>query len=95
MGFADAMQTFGEVSKEPMSAEDQCLLQSGLRELESLNRDYLDMAVPRVEVLIQNALRTTIGVDAESVIEASKLHPGEAPLLMSTRPKAADGYASS
>jgi hypothetical protein len=57
MGFSDVMETFGEVSQEPMSAEDQRLLQSGLQKLERLNRDYLTMAVPRLEVLIQNELR--------------------------------------
>ena len=56
MGFLDVMETFGEVSKEPMSAEDQCLLQSGLQKLEGLNRDFLAMAVARAEVLIQNEL---------------------------------------
>jgi TIR domain len=73
IGFSDVTKTFGEVSKEPMSAEDQCLLQSGLQKLERLNRDYLAMAVPRVEVLIQNELRTNIGV-VENVIKASNLH---------------------
>ena len=56
IGFSDVMETFGEVSKEPMSAEDQCLLQSGLQKLEGLNRDFLAMAVARAEVLIQNEL---------------------------------------
>jgi hypothetical protein len=78
IGFSDVTKTFGEVSKEPMSAEDQCLLQSGLQKLERLNRDYLAMAVPRVQVLIQNELRTNIRVDVENVIEASNLHPQSA-----------------
>ena len=74
MGFSDVMETFGEVSKEPMSAEDQCLLQSGLQKLESLNRDFLAVAVARVHVLIQSELGTNIRADVEDVIEASNLH---------------------
>jgi hypothetical protein len=71
MGFSDVMETFGEVSKEPMSAEDQCLLQSGLQKLESLNRDFLAVAVARVHVLIQSELGTNIRADVEDV---SNLH---------------------
>jgi hypothetical protein len=74
IGFSDVMETFGDVSKEPMSAEDQCLLQSELQKLERLNRDFLAMAVARAEVRIQNELRTNIGVDVENVIGASNLH---------------------
>jgi hypothetical protein len=74
IGFSDVMKTFGEVSKELMSVEDQCLLQSELQKLERLNRDFLAMAVARAEVRIQNELRTNIGVDVDNIIEASNLH---------------------
>ena len=61
IGFLDATETFGEVSKEPMTDHDLSLLHSELQELERLNRDFLTMAVARAELLIQSALRSDIG----------------------------------
>ena len=59
VGFIDATETFGEVSKEPLSDQDLALLDSGLRELEKMNRDFLDIAIARAEVLIRRELETT------------------------------------
>ena len=44
MGFLDVTETFGEVSKEPMTEHDLSLLQSEIQEVEKLNRDFLTMA---------------------------------------------------
>jgi hypothetical protein len=70
LGFSDVMETFGEVSKEPMSLEDQCLLQAGLQKLERQNGDLLAMVVRRVEVLIQNELRANIGIGQQQPRDA-------------------------
>jgi hypothetical protein len=56
IGFLDVTETFGEVSEQPMTPQDRSSLESGLRELESLNRDFLSLAVARAEVLIQREL---------------------------------------
>jgi hypothetical protein len=85
IGFFDVMETFGEVSEQPMTAQDQSLLQSELQELKRLNRDFLAMAVARAEVLIQNELTSNIGVDLEDV-EASKLHVSGFAGLTDARP---------
>ena len=52
IGFLDVTETFGEVSKEPMTDHDLSLLQSELQELERLNCDFLAMALARSELLI-------------------------------------------
>jgi TIR domain len=62
IGFTDMKETFGKVSAERMTEEDISLLESALQEIETLNRDFLAMAVARGELLIQNELRTNIGV---------------------------------
>ena len=61
IGFTDMKETFGEVSAARMTDEDISLLESALQEVESLNRDFLAMAVARGQLLIQNELRTNIG----------------------------------
>jgi hypothetical protein len=59
IGFMDVRQTFDEVSDLPFSDEDLALLDTGLRELEQMNRDLLNMVVVRAEVLIQRELGIT------------------------------------
>ncbi len=61
IGFTDVKETFGQVSAERMTDEDISLLESALQEIESLNRDFLAMAVARGQLLIQNELKTNIG----------------------------------
>ena len=56
MGFLDVTETFGEVSKEPMTEHDLSLLQSEIQEVEKLNCDFLTMAFARAELLVQNEL---------------------------------------
>ena len=62
IGFADTTETFGEVSKGPMTPEDVSLLESALQELKKLNRDFLSMAAARGELMIQSELRTNINM---------------------------------
>jgi hypothetical protein len=59
LGFIDVTETFGEVSNQPFSDQDLALLDTGLRELEKMNRDFLDIAVARAEVLIREELGIT------------------------------------
>jgi hypothetical protein len=54
IGFMDVTQTFGEVSDQPFLEQDKVLLDTGLHELEKMNRDFLDMTVARAGVLIRN-----------------------------------------
>ena len=56
IGFSDVTETFGEVSDQPLTRQDLSLLESGLRELEKMNRDFLSMAVARAEALVQREL---------------------------------------
>jgi hypothetical protein len=65
IGFKDMKETFGEVSKGPMTPEDLSLLESALQEIERLNREFLAMAAARWELLIQNELRANIGVGSD------------------------------
>jgi hypothetical protein len=65
IGFSDVNENFGEVSGGPMREEDLSLLEDGLRGVEEVNRDFLAMAVARGELLIQNELRTNIGVSLD------------------------------
>jgi hypothetical protein len=59
IGFPDVNETYGEVSAEPMTDENICLLETALREIESMNRDFLSMAVARAQSLIQKELSVT------------------------------------
>ena len=65
IGFTDTKETFGEVPGGPMTPEDLSLLKTALQELESLNRDFLSMGIARGALLIQNELRTNIGIDPD------------------------------
>jgi hypothetical protein len=56
IGFSNVKETFGEVSDKPMTSEDLSLIESGLQELERLNKDFLAIAAPRAELLIQREL---------------------------------------
>ena len=56
IGFTDVTETFGEVSNQPFSEQDLALLDAGLRELEEMNRDFLDIAFARASVLIRKEL---------------------------------------
>jgi hypothetical protein len=67
IGFSDVNENFGEVSGEPMREEDLSLLEAGLKGVEKVNRDFLAMAVARGELLIQNELRTNIGVSLDKL----------------------------
>jgi hypothetical protein len=60
LGFMDVTETFGEVSNQHFSAQDLTLLDTGLRELEEMNRDFLDIAVARAGVLIRKELGITV-----------------------------------
>jgi hypothetical protein len=59
IGFMDVTETFGEVSKQPFSDHDLEGLDTGLRELEEMNRGFLGIALPKAEVLIRNELART------------------------------------
>ena len=50
-------------SKGPMTPEDLSLLESALQEIEKLNCDFLSMAAARGELMIQDELKTNIGID--------------------------------
>jgi hypothetical protein len=54
-------ETFSEVSAQPFKDEDICSLQAGMRRLEVMNRDFLDVAVARAKVLVQEELAKTSG----------------------------------
>jgi hypothetical protein len=56
LGFTNVIQTFGEVSDQPFSAQDLDSLKAGLQELETMNKDFLDIAVARAAVLIRREL---------------------------------------
>ena len=56
IGFPDLTETFGEVSNQPMTDADLALLETGLCELKKLNREFLDIAATRLEVLIKREL---------------------------------------
>jgi hypothetical protein len=56
IGFPGGRETFGRVSEQPMTDPDLLALEAGLRELERLNKDFLEMAVARAEVLIKREL---------------------------------------
>jgi hypothetical protein len=56
IGFPDVTLTFGKVSDQPFSPEDLASLEAGLRELEEMNKDFLDIAVGRAAVLIESEL---------------------------------------
>jgi hypothetical protein len=48
------------VSNQHFSDQDLTLLNAGLRELEEMNRDFLDIAVARAGVLIRKELGITV-----------------------------------
>ena len=56
IGFIDVTETFGEVSNQPFSDQDLASLDAGLRELEEMNKNFLEIAVARAEILIQKEL---------------------------------------
>jgi hypothetical protein len=56
IGFSDVRETYGEVSAQPFSDEDIRSLADGMRELEEMNRDFLDMAAARAKCLIHEDL---------------------------------------
>ena len=56
IGFGDVRETYSEVSAEPFSNEDITSLADGMRGLEEMNRDFLDMAVARAKDLIGREL---------------------------------------
>ena len=56
LGFPDVSETFNEVSAHPFSDEDIALLDAGMRQLEEMNRGFLDMAVARAKALVQGEL---------------------------------------
>jgi TIR domain len=60
LGFMDVTETFGEVSNQRFSDQDLSLLDTGLRELGEMNRDFLDIAVARAGVLIRKELGITV-----------------------------------
>jgi len=59
IGFIDVTETFGEVSNQPFSDQDLASLDAGLRELEEMNKNFLEIAVARAEILIQKELGIT------------------------------------
>jgi hypothetical protein len=60
IGFGDVRETYSEVSAEPFSDEDITSLADGMRELEEMNRDFLDIAVVRAEILIRRELEKAL-----------------------------------
>jgi hypothetical protein len=60
IGFFDVKETSGEVSNQPMSDTDLSLLESALKDFEEVNRDFLDLAIARAQVLIQRELKANI-----------------------------------
>jgi hypothetical protein len=56
IGFGDVRESYSDVSAGPFSNEDITLLADGMRELEEMNRDFLDMAVARAKILISREL---------------------------------------
>jgi hypothetical protein len=56
IGFEADAQTFGEVSDRPFLEEEITLLEAGLKELEKLNNDFLEIAAVRVTELIRREL---------------------------------------
>jgi hypothetical protein len=59
IGFIDATETYGEVSDKPFLGEESVLLDTGLRDLEKMNKDFLEIAVVRAAVLIQREIGIT------------------------------------
>jgi hypothetical protein len=60
IGFGDVRETYSEVSAEPFSDEDITSLADRMRELEEMNRDFLDMAVVRAKFLIHQELEKAL-----------------------------------
>jgi hypothetical protein len=60
IGFGDVRETYSEVSTEPFSDEDITSLADRMRELEEMNRDFLDMAVVRAKFLIHQELEKAL-----------------------------------
>jgi hypothetical protein len=56
LGFPNVSETFNEVCAHPFSDEDIALLDAGMRQLEEINRDFLDMAVARAKALVHGDL---------------------------------------
>jgi hypothetical protein len=56
IGFSHVRETYGEVSAQAFSNEDIRSLVDGMRELEKMNRDFLDMAVARAKSLVHEEL---------------------------------------
>ncbi|HEY8650787.1 MAG TPA: TIR domain-containing protein [Chthoniobacterales bacterium] len=69
IGFEDVTKRFSEVSEEPFSDQEIALLEAGMRELEKMNSDFLDMAVSRSEVLVQRELGITNSRSALQAID--------------------------
>jgi len=67
IGFTDLKETFSEVSDQPFAAQDIVSLEVGMRKLEKMNSDFLDMAIVRAKVLVQRELEIT---DRNSTLEA-------------------------
>jgi hypothetical protein len=59
IGFKDRIETFSDVSAEPFADEDIDSLDAGMRKLEEMNRDFLEIAVARAKVLVQEELAKT------------------------------------
>lgn len=53
IGFADPGCTFGEVSAAPLSPEDIAALEGALRDLEAMNRQFLEIAARRTRDLVE------------------------------------------
>jgi hypothetical protein len=61
IGFVDVKETFSEVSAQPFTDGDIASLDAGMRKLEEMNRDFLEIAVARAKVLVQEELGKTNG----------------------------------
>jgi hypothetical protein len=59
IGFPNPTETFGEVSNQPFAQADEILLETGLSELQQMNRDFLEMAAVRLQALIRRELGGT------------------------------------
>jgi hypothetical protein len=59
IGFIDSTETYREVSDKPFSEEEIRSLDTGLCELEKMNKEFLEIAAPRASVLIQNEIGMT------------------------------------
>jgi hypothetical protein len=72
LGFMDVTGAFSEVSDQPFSDQDLALLDTGLRELAEMNRDYIVIAVARAAVLVRHLF--TLEEEGEQLYRPERTH---------------------